>query len=197
MSPVAMPTLPGFIRARFGLRTNTQRFESPISRDVQTVELLGARWFATFEPPELVPDEAGEWKAFLIDVGGAGRFIAFDPARTTPRGTGSGSPLVKGSGQSGIEIDTDGWAANEAVLLKGDYFSIGGELKMVTVDVMSDGAGNATLRYRPALRASPADDAPITVDNPTCVMRFIDDEQAVWDEARTLTRLQFSAIEVW
>ena len=113
-------------------------------------------------------------------------------------GVASGTPLVNGAGQSGNSIVTDGWTASiSGILKKGDIITFAGvygvnpinkqstgELKqfVVTADVNSDGAGNATVPISPAIitsgnyqnvTAGPADNAAITViGNHTANMAF-------------------------
>lgn len=99
-----------------------------------------------------------------------------------------GTPLVNGASQAGSSLVTDGWTAAAALRLKkGDVFTIAGVFAVnpltkinttqlrqfvVTADVSSDVAGNATIPIYPAIvtsgseqnvTASPADNAAITV----------------------------------
>jgi len=99
-----------------------------------------------------------------------------------------GTPLVNGASQSGSSLITDGWTAAAASRLKkGDVFTIAGVFGVnpqsrqstgtlrqfvVTADVSSDGAGNATIPIFPAITTSgafqtvtgsPADNAAITI----------------------------------
>lgn len=99
-----------------------------------------------------------------------------------------GTPLVNGASQTGSSLVTDGWTASAAARLnQGDVFTIAGvyavnpqtrqttgQLRqfVVTADVSSDGAGNATINIYPAIvtsgakqnvTAGPADNAAITV----------------------------------
>lgn len=103
-------------------------------------------------------------------------------------GDHGGTPLTNGAGQTGESLVTDGWTAGKTGLLKrGDVFTIAGvysvnpqsresttELQtfVVTSNVDSDGAGNATIPISPAIitsgafqtvDAAPADGAAITV----------------------------------
>lgn len=196
---LVMPSYPAFRSSRFGLRANTQSFESPLTRSVQTLELTGARWFATYELPPMKRSQVAVWMAFLIGLQGrAGRFYGYDPDCRRPRGSGAGAPLVNGAGQSGSSLITDGWAALEPVLKAGDYFTVNGELKMVTADASANGAGQATIAFKPSLRASPADNAALTLNDASCTMMLIDDEQAAWDaDAISVFGLRFSGVEVF
>jgi len=99
-----------------------------------------------------------------------------------------GTPLVNGASQTGSNLVTDGWTAAAALRLRaGDVFTIAGvfavnpqnrqttgalEQFVVTGNVSSDGAGNATIPIFPAIVTSgafqtvtnsPADNAAITV----------------------------------
>lgn len=199
MTTLSMPTNPGFKSARFGLLSNTRSFRSPLSGSTRTLEQPGIRWQATYQLPKMTRAQAAEWQAFFAQLRGmAGRFYGFDPAATTPRGTGNGTPLVNGASQTGTSLITDGWAASEAVLKSGDYFEVNDELKMVTADVTSDGSGNATIAFEPPLRASPANNAALTLSSATCIMMLTDDNQTTWDvDNNSHYGLTFTAIEAF
>lgn len=204
MPTLTMPATPGFRSVRFGLRANTQSFTSPLNRSVQTLELPGSLWFATFELPPMTRAQAAAWQAFLVDLSGSsGRFFGFDPDGKAPRGTydsGADTPLVNGASQIGASLATDGWrASGSGLLLPGDYFEVGAELKMVTAQVDSDAGGAATISFKPPLRTSPADNAPLTLTNPTAIFMLVDDEQAVWDgDLNAIVQgLSFSGVEVF
>ncbi len=204
MPTLTMPATPGFRSVRFGLRANTQSFTSPLNRSVQTIELPGALWFASFELPLMTRAQAAQWQAFLVDLMGAsGRFFGFDPDGRTPHGaydSGQDTPLVAGASQTGASLATDGWRANgTGLLLAGDYFEVGGELKMVTSQVDSDATGAATVQFRPSLRTSPTDNSVLTLIDPKVTMMLVDDEQAAWegDLNAIVQGLTFSGVEVF
>ena len=199
MPTLMLPSYPAFRSSRFGLRANSQSFESPLTRTVQTLELTGSRWFATYELPAMKRDRASIWLAFLTSLQGrAGRFYGYDPDCRRPRGTGAGTPLVNGAGQTGLNLVTDGWGVSQIVLRAGDYFTVNGELKLVTVDVTANGAGQANIAFTPSLRASPADNAALTLNDASCTMMLIDDDQAAWDaDAVSVFGLGFSGVETF
>ena len=199
MATLTMPTTPAFRDSSFGLLANTQIFRSPLDNTVQTLELTGARWRVGYDLPRMNRAQAAAWTGFLSELlGPSGRFFGFDPDARTPRGTGNGTPLVQGGSQTGKSLTTDAWATNETVLLIGDYFTVNLELKMVTADVTSNGSGVATINFTPSLRASPANNAPLTITNPTTTMMLVDDEQAFWDtDMVALYGVSFSGIEAF
>jgi hypothetical protein len=179
---IDMPSSTGFTTVRFGFETNTQTFTSPLTKAVQRIKLGGDRWNATYTLPAMNRDKAAAWKAFFdLLEGSANRFNAYDPDCTTPRGTGTGAPLINGGSQTGSTLVIDGCTHSVVFLKAGDYFSVNGELKRMTSDALTDGSGNATLNFKPALRATPADNALITVQKPTCTMILADDMQAIWE----------------
>jgi hypothetical protein len=201
-----MPASPGFLSSPFRLETNTQRFESPFTRNVQRVLLSGARWAGNFNLPAMNRAQMAEWQAFLLQLeGGVNTFYGFDPDGRTPRGQAAinpGTPLVNGGSQTGSSLVIDGAPANvTGWLLTGDYFTVNSELKMVTSPVNTDGSGNATINFKPALRSSPADNAPLTVQNATCLMTLADDQQTGWQGRSNrigfYEPLSFAAIEVF
>jgi hypothetical protein len=198
---IDMPSTPGFTDCKFGLVTNTQKFQSPLTNNVQRVLLGGALWNATYSLPAMKRDKAAAWKAFfLLLEGGANTFNAFDPDCKTPRGVATGSPYVYGPGQSGSVLQTNGWTPGVIGILRvGDYFAVNGELKMVTADATSFGGGNAAVNFKPALRNSPADNAPITLQRASCAMALADDMQAMWecDNLGIYQPRTFTAMEVF
>jgi hypothetical protein len=154
-------------------------------------------WTVDFDLPLMDDETASEWTAFLMALKGQrGTFLLGHPTKTTPRGTGAGTPLVNGASQTGANLVTDGWGTSQVVLKKGDFFSLGQRLYSVLTDTTSDGSGNATLDIFPNLRESPANNAALTLTNPTGLFRLEDSsvELGVLDASK-LTKLQFKAIE--
>lgn len=172
--------------AEFALEANTQQTRSELNGVVQTLALPGDRWTANLTFTNLQDPKARIMRAFLASLRGqAGRFYLTPPAYRRA-GIGTGAPLVKGAGQTGSSIVTDGWTAGQTgVVCAGDYINIGTELKMVTADANSNGSGEATISFVPPIRTSPADNAAIVVTNPTVIMALTDGKQARWQAQPT------------
>ena len=187
--PITMPQISGFnfTDAEFYLEANTQRFESPITKAVQRSRLGGGRWVATYTLPRMKRAEAMLWKAFFLKCeGSAYTFNAYDPDATSPLGAWTGTPLVNGASQTGSTLAIDGCTADVFGWgMAGDYFSVGGELKQLTQDADTNGSGETTLYFKPALRSSPADNAAITFEQATCEMVLTDDQQAPGNATKT------------
>lgn len=163
----------------FSLMPNTQTFESPLNRAIQTYELPGARWILSATWQNLCETDARIFKAWLAKLrGAAGRFYGYDLSYRGPRGTANADGTVFGAGQTGGSIVT-AWAGATITgwLMPGDYVEIAGELKIVTAQVDIDGSNHATIAIEPPMRTSPANGSAVDVLNPTAVFRLENDEQ--------------------
>lgn len=181
----------------FSLAPNTQAFQSPLSGAMQTVEMPGARWKMSFMLENLAEADSALLQAFMVKLRGrAGRFTLHNFARAEPRGTQRGTPLVKGAAQTGNTLIIDACTVG-ATLLAGDFFAVNGELKMVVADATANGAGEMTLTLEPPLRASPADNAAITLTQPTATFMLAADE-AKWNtQPGKFSTFAVDAIEAW
>jgi hypothetical protein len=202
MSTLSFPTLSRAVPTTFlfSLVPNTQTFTSPLNKTTQTSELPGARWQFTLTWQNLSQSDSRILAAWIRKLtGAAGRFYMWDMQHPTPSGTAAGTGLVKGGSQTGRTLLTDGWTANQSGLfLPGDYVGVNGELKCITATIAADSGGNATLQFEPPLRSSPADNAPLTITKPTCVMRLVDDNQDQFEYREgNLTSPTVSGIEVF
>lgn len=200
-----MPTTPKFRSVRFLLQGHTQTFRSPLSNAIQTIELIGSRWLATYTLPPMQRARAAAWAAFLTRLNGrVGRFFAGDPSAETPRGVATGTPLVNGGSQTGTILATDGWTPNiTGILLAGDYIAWDTptswrEMHMIVADANSNASGQASFVITPPIRESPADNVPLIINSPTCVMMLGTDAEAAWDVDESLFYgLRFSAEEAF
>ena len=159
--------------SEFGLQSNTQSARSDI-------------WTGVFTFTNKVDPDARILRAFLTSLRGqAGRFY-LSPPGYRKAGIGTGTPQVKGAGQTGSSLLTDGWTPSQTgILLAGDYFQYEYELKMMTADANSDSGGNATLNFTPPIRVSPADNATIITTKPSCVMMLKNGNQSRWQAMPT------------
>lgn len=181
----------------WALVPNTMSFSSPLSGAVQTVEFPGARWKASFTMANLTEADSALLQALLVKLRGrAGRIALHNFARATPRGTASGTPLVKGAGQTGATLTIDGLTA-ATTLLAGDYIGVNGELKMVVTNATANGSGEMTLDIEPPLRASPADNAAVTLDKPTATFMLANDETKWSTQPGKFSSFPVDLIEAW
>lgn len=124
--------------------------------------------------------------AFAIAQNGSyGTFTFSAHDRRTPRGTATGTPLVKGANQSGTSINTDGWTHSvTGILLPGDLVMLAGSTKvyMNTATVNSDGSGNATLTLNTPVVAAPTDNGTVTVLNVPFTVGLDNDIQELYTD---------------
>lgn len=98
-------------------------------------------------------------------------------AKITPQGLviGSGytgsNPLVAGAGQLGLSLNVDGASNSTVIGLVGDPIEVNGEFKILTATATTNGSGQATLYFEPALRQPPADNATVNVKTPQLTVR--------------------------
>ena len=89
--------------------------------------------------------------------------------------------LVNGASQTGSALWIDALPVSTTGLLKaGDMVAVyttGWELKRLTADLNSNASGQAHMMFEPPLRASPADNAPISIYRP--MARFLLAEEEV------------------
>lgn len=198
MTIYSMPSAPRFKRDTFGLVANTQEHASPLSAVVQTRELPGARWQATYVLPPMPPALAAPWRAFLVGLRGrAGRFYGYDPDARIPRGTARAA-LIDGAGQSGTTLKLKGLGVGQT-LLAGDYLAYdtgrGRTLHIVVADATADSSGRMAVLVEPPIRTPPPNDAAAILTEASCVMMLSDDAVG-WDgDESSFSLITFSAIE--
>lgn len=179
---ILMPTTTGFVSSSFFLETNSQTFESPLSRKTQRLELAGQRWRATWTLPPMSKANASAWIAFFMKLKGrVNTFTASDPDWQTNLGAWSGTPLVNGASQTGNSLIIDGCTNSITSWGKaGDYFNVNSKLYRLTADCNTNGSGQTTLVFEPPIYTAPADNAVISKNPATIEMLLLDDQQGEW-----------------
>jgi len=126
-------------------------------------------------------------QAFLAELRGKyGTFLYGDPdALALGRMGAGGAVTVNGAGQTGNTLTVDGMTTStNNILIAGDYFQLGtgtsARLYMATQALNSNGSGQGTLTFEPALRSSPADNAAVIVTSPKGLFR-LSENAAQWD----------------
>jgi len=159
----------------FFIRTNTIRFESPLTGHVQVQERDGARWVTQLQ---LV---RGDRDSRRIDAllaalqGPVGYVLMPDFRRLKARGSLAGSPQLD-SGTGNI-LSLSGFTPSATgVLLAGDLIQTSeGRAHMVVQNVNADGSGEASVPIAPRLR-NPVEDGDLVTDNCRALMRLLDDD---------------------
>ena len=117
---------------------------------------IGRRWTETYRFPMASPmaTTGRQGYALLQSYFRNGTFLNLQHQYyLTTLGAAGGTPLVNGASQTGTSLITDGWPNSTAILKAGDLIT-GTTTTTVyeqTVDVSSDGSGNATLTLNPPI----------------------------------------------
>lgn len=141
--------------------------KSPFSGKSQVLAMPYALWH--FKGQFSIQDtyKAGLLRAFFTNLDGqANTFRLSLPGFTAPLSGYAGfTGYVNGANQTGTSLITIAWSASTLILQEGDYFTVNDELKVVTAPCYSDGSGNATINFKPALRTSPATGLQLFIGN--------------------------------
>ena len=198
--PVTFPDV-GIRAMNIRARTVVGISSSPFTGQQQVYKHQGEWWEAEVTLPPMKRATAEQVTAFLIKMKGRyGTFLLGDPANTSPRGVGTGTPLVYGADQTGSSLITDGWTVSTTGILKaGDWIQLGSgsttTLHKVLDDVNSDASGIATLEIFPSLRSSPADNAQITKSSPKGIWRLASNEMAWNIDEASVYGITFACVE--
>ncbi len=136
------------------------------------------------------------WWAALVQLAKLGnQFKATPPGWQQGAGYGGADPLVVGAGQLGLSLDCDGAATSTTVGLAGDPIEVNTEVKVLTQDAVSDGAGLVTFDFEPALRDSPANNAVVDVKTPEITLRLLAPQVGVVGRLPDFFNITIEAIE--
>ena len=182
----AWPASIPIVSSEWRLNENKASTESLFTRARQVVSLSGGtadRWEGVLTTPPLTAAQVRTMMAFLVAVGRFGQVTIGDPDYDGPS-SGEGDGAVDGAGQSGTSLDCKSFSTSTTILLAGEYFQVGTELKMLTADATTDGAGLVTLEFAPALRSSPGDSDPVILDGPVALVHLLENPVKATDSLK-------------
>lgn len=174
---------------------------SPFTGQQQVYKHQGQWWEAEVTLPPMKRADAEQVVAFLLSLNGRlGTFLLGDPANTSPRGVGTGTPVVYGGSQTGNELLTEGWTISQTGILKaGDWIQLGSgastRLHKILQDTNSDASGYSTLTIWPDLRTSPSDNATIVTSSPKGIWRLTSNETEFSIDEASIYGITFACIE--
>ena len=88
--------------------SNTDRYISPITGAIQTVDRGGEHWVMTLQYVNLYGDNFAAMSAFLVKLNGQQHRFTLQNHAENNRGNFGGTPLVNGSSQTGNSLNIDG-----------------------------------------------------------------------------------------
>lgn len=172
-----MTTIPDILARgqQFGLNRQDEMLQSFSGREV-AVQQRPAFWSFTIPIVPRAASEAKKWRAVMAELSNmANSFEATPPGyRGSQYSRNGGQAIaVNGGSQLGRELAYSGADPSTVVFEIGEYFSVNGELKIVTAQSSSDGSGNGTVEFEPAFRNPPPNSDPIETLSPTASFRLV------------------------
>jgi hypothetical protein len=158
------------------------------------------RWKLRFQYGTMERTDYLDLAAFLSSQRGQfGSFTAIIPANISPRGTWGGTALAAGAASAGASsVAIDGLTINiTGIIKRGDFFKFAGHSKVyqADADIDSNGSGQATVTFFPALLAAVADNEALTSSSVPFTLILDADQMALGLQPPTQGALEFTAIE--
>ena len=148
--------------------------------------------------------ELAQMKAFIMACKGKTNGFLYGDAEYLvrgPRGTDSGTSLVKGASQTGASLIVDGFTPSETgVVMAGDYLQLGSGLNArlygILADADSDGSGEATILLDRPLRTVPNDNDAVTITGAKGLMKLTENNIGWSANPTAITRIVIPFKEV-
>lgn len=199
MAIIALPAKFGFAKVnKFKLQRATNILRSKYTGQGQVIVYPYAVWQLEANLIEYDGLDAGRIRSFLAQLDGQKNTFRLPvPGFTKPMTGYVGNALANGAAAArAMSMAIDGLTAGANVVAEGDYFTVNDELKIVTQAGAANGAGQMVINFKPPLRKAVADNAPVTFQNPTCLMRAADDDVAGWGVMPPIRQqTNFNAVE--
>lgn len=191
---VAMPAFPGMRTVEFEMDDAVGIVTSTFTGQVQAQQWPGADMLrGTMTLPVLTEANADPWKAFLMELRGmANAFQIGDPLKTTPRGTGAGSPTVNGAQAAGSQSLAMSGFTGTAALLPGDWVQIG--YRFYCVLEQQDSA-TASVGIWPSLREALAGGEAVITSNTRGLFRLAENKRGWSADVTRLSQISFKIQE--
>lgn len=192
--PAAFPTINGqtlIEKMSIRLKTSTVTMTSPFTYQQQTQDFGGRRWEAEVTIRLLSHTEALQFDAFLTGLNGvAGTFYLGNPLMTQSASTNVTINGAQSAGDTTLAVTS---ANTGAAVPAGHHIEIGGHLHM-TLDQIPKNA-NTTINIVPGLREAAADNAAVTVNQPSGTWRLAKPEIEYDIERSGVYSFTFSCVE--
>lgn len=152
---------------KFSLMSMSSMKENPFNPRVEVFE-GDEYWSGEMTFKNLNPIQTRAMRSFINQCRGTAGQFWVDDVSHTQIGNWSGSIVVDGDNQDGIELSIKGAEANESIAPMGDRFQLGEHLYELTHDVAADSTGRAVLRFLPDIRIIPNDGQALITESPKC-----------------------------
>jgi hypothetical protein len=191
---VAMPSTPGMRTVEFEMDDAVGIVTSTFTGQVQAQQWPGADMLrGTMTLPVLVEANADRWKSFLAELRGmANAFQIGDPLKSTPAGTGAGTPTANGAQAAGSQTLAMTGFTGTGALLPGDYVQIGYRLYMV---LEQQDSATASVGIWPSLREALAGGETIITQNTVGLFRLATNKRGWSVDVTRLSQMSFKIQE--
>ena len=176
--------------------SNTSALISPLNGSIQTLDHGSERIAQKLVYRNKTGNDRATMIDFAVGLNGQATTVSLRNYAENNRGSFGGTPLVSGAGQTGTSINIDGCSNSVTNWIReGDWFSIGGELKICTADANSSGGGAATISFAPRLRYAPDNNSAVTTSAATGTFK-LESNGANWNnKPNGFSDFTFSFIE--
>lgn len=199
MAIIALPAKFSFTKINsFKLQRASNALRSKYTGQGQIVVFPYAVWMLQGTLVEYDGLDAGRIRSFLALLDGQKNTFRLPvPGFSKPMTGYAGNAFVNGAvAARAMSMAIDGMGANTSIVAEGDYFTINDELKIVTQAGATNALGQMVINFKPGLRAAVADNSVVIFQNPTCLMRAVDDDVAGWGVSAPIRQqTSFNAIE--
>lgn len=170
MSEITVPVPVDLLKTDLRLNTPQQVNRSGWTGRRKVVGLPGTEtWRGTVAIADIATElEERAWRAFLFGLAGPENWFRWDLPCQTHIGP---KPQVNAATGSGYSLPLKSMAPNAMILRAGQYMTVplpSGHQRTVclTADLVTNGSGNATAQFRPALNEVPANNATVETSQP-------------------------------
>ena len=175
MAEIVLPALNEFTRARVKLARNDTSISLMGGQDISITGRV-VLWVVELDLVVMDPSEARLWKSRLMQLARFGNYFKLTPPDYSGPSNGyvGANPTVNGASQVGYTLTVAG-PVSTTLALEGDYVSFGNdELRVLTADLVTNGAGAATMSFEPAIKVSPTHTSAVELQTPQAKFRFMD-----------------------
>jgi hypothetical protein len=181
MAIIALPPKFSFTGVpKFGLQRRSSKLRSKYMGAGQYVVFPYAVWMLDGNLLEYDGQDAGNMRAFLVDLEGPKhQFRLPVPGFTKPIAGWAGNPTSRGDvgGNGAVRALSLAIQGMTGIINKGDFFTVNDELKLIT-ETTAPVAGLGTISFKPGLRKAVVGGTVLNFQNPTVLMRAADDDVA-------------------
>jgi hypothetical protein len=170
MAEITVPLPDDLLLTRLSLSSPSQVNRSAWTGRRKVVGLAGTETWQGAVAFDGIATEAEErqWRAFLFDLGGPENSFRWPLPRNTHIGP---KPRVNAATGDGYALPLDGMQPNARILRAGQFMTVplpSGHKRavMLTADLVTNGLGQATAQFKPALTEVPADNAEVETTFP-------------------------------